>query len=159
MNWGIVITGFGLGTFKFLFAHWAVYGTARAANYDISILEIYIPVTAGAWVAMSVFYFMSGILMRRARAKRKKKIEEAIKSGVPFQGKPIFTRFNKAVVWIKRNIGIYGITLLAPLFLSIPLGSIVCAKFYGRKRRTFPLMLMFTAGYSALMCFWIFSIS
>ncbi|MEX1003509.1 MAG: hypothetical protein WDZ35_15430 [Crocinitomicaceae bacterium] len=158
MNWGLLITGFSLGTAKFLFAHWALYGAARAIEYDISWLELFISVTAGAWFAMAIFYYTSSLLMRKARIKRLNTIIEAEKRGIPYQPKPIFTRFNKSIVWIKRHIGIYGITLLAPLFLSVPFGSIVCAKFYRKHRRTFPLMLFFTAGYSALMCLWIYSI-
>jgi hypothetical protein len=70
---------------------------------------------------------------------------------LPFKRK--FTRVNKGLVKMKRGLGIYGVTLVAPLFLSIPIGSIVCAKFFGHDKRTFPLMLLFSGAYSFLMCF------
>ena len=95
--------------------------------------------------------------MRRAQLKRMNAILEAKKKGVEYKPKKKFTKMNKLIVWIKRNIGIYGVTLLAPLFLSIPIGSIICAKFYGKRKRTFILMMFFTAMYSALMCLWIFA--
>ena len=52
------------------------------------------------------------------------------------------------VVKLKRSVGIYGITFLAPLFLSVPIGSIISAKFYGKKKITFLLIVigMFTNG-------------
>jgi hypothetical protein len=157
MNWGLWSLGFGLGTFKFLFAHWTVHLSARAAGSDFTLFEIFISVTLGAWVSMSTFYFLSGVLMRRAQVKRMNAIIASKAKGKPVKTKKNFTRMNKAIVWIKRNIGIYGVTLLAPLFLSIPIGSIVCAKFYGRRKRTFLLMLFFTAMYSTLMCLWMFA--
>lgn len=158
MNWALWSMGFGLGTFKFLFGHWAVFGAFGADDIS-ALLQIYISVTAGAWFSMSIFFFSSGILMRRAKTKTLNAIIAAEKKGVEHKPKKVFTRLNKNIVWIKRNIGIYGVTFLAPLFLSVPLGSIVCAKFYGERRRTFPLMLVFTATYSALMCLWIYAVS
>jgi hypothetical protein len=35
------------------------------------------------------------------------------------------------------RVGKIGICFFAPLFLSIPLGSIISAKFYGRENNTF----------------------
>ncbi|MBD3636444.1 MAG: hypothetical protein HUJ25_03805 [Crocinitomicaceae bacterium] len=158
LNWGILIWGFLLGTFKFLFAHWGVYGSALKVDYDISIIEVFICTTAGAWVSMTIFYWGSSYFMKRAQEKRLRAVQEAKEKGIPYKGKKIFTRMNKTIVWIKRKIGIYGVTLLAPLFLSVPIGSIICAKFYGSRRRTFPLMMLFTASYSILICLWIISI-
>lgn len=156
MHWGLLATGFGFGTFKFLFAHWAIAGIAAGKEIEIHAAEIFISVTAGAWFSMTVFYFMSGFFMRRAKAKRNKQLQQALERGEEIKRKKVFTRANKLIVWIKRKFGIYGVSLLAPLFLSIPLGSIVCAKFYGQKKRTFPLMMFFTGTYSFLMSLWIY---
>ena len=38
---------------------------------------------------------------------------------------------------MKRSVGIIGIAFWAPFFLSIPLGSIITAKFYGDNKNTF----------------------
>ena len=43
---------------------------------------------------------------------------------------------------MKRSIGIIGITFWAPFFLSIPLGSIIAAKFYGHKKQAYPLIVL-----------------
>lgn len=160
LNWGLILTGFGLGTFKFLFAQWGTYGiyhNSVSENPEIGILQIYFSVMAGAWVSMASFYFLSGTLMKRAAEKRKRARIEALEKGIEFHEKKKFTRMNKLIVWIKQNIGIYGVTLIAPLFLSIPLGSIICAKFYGKRKRTFLLMMFFTASYSAVICLWIYA--
>jgi hypothetical protein len=151
MNWGLITTGFIFGTFKFLFAHWTIYFTFDLDGLD-SIVEIFISISAGAIATMAVFYFFSDYMMDRAALKRKNKRLDAIKNGIEFIPKKKFTRMNKALVRVKMKLGIYGVTLLAPLFLSIPLGSVVCAKFYGHHKKTFPLMLLFTTSYSFLMC-------
>lgn len=155
MNWGLMISGFWLGTFKFLFAHWLTFAAAVAIDHKPHFLEIFLSVTIGAWVSMSVFYFLSELLMKAAAKKRKQNYEESKRTGIPLKVKKKFTRINKALVKMKLGIGIYGVTLFAPLFLSIPIGSIVCAKFFGDEKKTFPLMLLFTASYSLIMCFFI----
>jgi hypothetical protein len=153
MNIGLMITGFWIGTIKFLFAHWAIFGISQGkAHY----YEIFISATAGAWASMAFFYYSSGYLMKRAAVKRKEKWLIALEKGLPPPPQKFFTRTNKLVVKTKRAIGIYGVTIIAPLFLSIPIGSIICAKFFGEDKRTFPLMLLFTGSYSVLMCFLIY---
>ena len=43
---------------------------------------------------------------------------------------------------MKMRFGIYGISMFAPLLLSIPLGTIVAAKFYGKERKTFFIIML-----------------
>ncbi len=152
MHYGLFVTGFLFGTFKFLFAHWLTHGAAHQMKYEPHFYEIFVSVQSGCIVSMTLFYFSSSGLMKLAADGRRKKREQALRTGKPVKIKRKFTRFNKGIVWVKRKIGIYGVTLLAPLFLSIPIGSVVCAKFYGDKLYTFPLMLLFTAAYGFLMC-------
>ena len=156
MNWGLISLGFGLGAFKFSIAHWTAYKSLGGGLWE-SIPQVFVGVTAGAWLSMSIFFFSSAWFMRRAATKRAAALEASLVSGVPLKEKKKFTFFNKAIIWIKRNIGIYGIAFFAPLLLSIPIGSIICAKFYGNKKKTFPLMMMFSAAYSFLMCLWMYT--
>jgi len=156
MNWGLILLGFGLGAFKFSIAHWMAYKSLGGGLWE-SIPQVFVGVTAGAWLSMSVFFFSSAWFMRIAAAKRAAALEASLARGVSIKQKNKFTFFNKAIVWIKRNIGIYGIVFFAPLLLSIPIGSIICAKFYGNKKKTFPLMMMFSAVYSFLMCLWMYA--
>lgn len=153
MNTGILTSAFILGTFKFMFAHWATHTAAiTTLGEEIPIWQIFISVTAGAWLAMTIFYFSSEFFMIRAHNKRKAAIQLAKETGTPLKRKRNFTWINKFIVRIKVKLGIYGVTAIAPLVLSIPIGSIVCAKFFGKERRTFYLMLLSTGTYSALQC-------
>src|SRR5687767_437389 len=101
-NTALFITGFLFGTFKFLFAHWTTFAAAAGMNYKPHFYEIFVSVTAGAWVSMAAFYFLSDLLMERAAKKRREKYEAAIASGIPIPFKRKFTRVNKALVKMKR---------------------------------------------------------
>ncbi len=151
MNWGLISLGFFFGTFKFLFSHWTIYLAFPSVGFD-TVAEIFVSTTAGALISMTAFYFLSEYMMSRAHDKRIAARKAILASGADYVPPKKFTRMNKLMVRLKRSIGIYGITFLAPLFLSIPLGSIVCAKFYGHHKKTYPLMVLFICVYSFVMC-------
>jgi len=136
MHWHLYFSLFGLSMIKFMFAPFG--GPAMKLNF----LETYISCVAGAFLAAFIFYFSSEFFMIRAHKKRQAALHDSITNGTPLKFKPKFTRFNKLIVRLKRRLGIYGIAFYAPLFLSVPLGSIVTAKFYGKEKRTFPLILL-----------------
>lgn len=143
MNFGLYITFFLLSTVKFLFAPFG--GPAARLNF----IETYISCVSGAIFSAAVFYYTSEYFMKRARDKRRREMEEARAKGIELKPKKKFTRINKFVVRIKRRFGIYGISLFAPLFLSVPIGSIITAKFYGGEKKTFMLITlgMFMNGF------------
>ncbi len=136
MAWHFYFTLFTLSMIKFMFAPFAGPGL------KLNFLETYLSCISGAFVAAFVFYFSSEFFMIRAHKKRKALLHASITTGTPLKYKPKFTRFNKLIVKLKRRFGIYGIAFYAPLFLSVPIGSIVTAKFYGKEKRTFPLILL-----------------
>ena len=68
--------------------------------------------------------------------------EKAKAEGKILVHKKNFTRTNKLIVKIKKSVGIIGTSFWIPFFLSIPLGSIITAKFYGKQRKTFPLIVL-----------------
>ena len=180
INWSLVTFGFSMGTFKFLFAHWLTY-YAMAEPTFFDLLQIFISTTAGAWITLTVFYWMSDYFMKRAKIRRLSKNKASKKNESKnwfnnsfrpkikkirslFRIKAVrnfrrwlYWRIKRFIVKVKNGLGVYGITLLAPLFLSIPGGAIVCAKFFGSQKKTFPLMLLNTGIYSFLMCLWIYT--
>lgn len=151
MNIDFYLFAFAMGTFKFLFSQWLAYGYAHQLNIEVGFWDVFLSTLTGAWCSMAVFYWMSEIFMERARKKRLEKIRIALEQGKLPSTHRKFTRLNKTIVWIKRHIGIYGVTLVAPMFLSIPIGAIVCAKFYGGEKITFFLMMAFTMVYALIM--------
>lgn len=114
----------------------------------LSFLETYLSCVSGGIAAAAIFYFSSNFFMKRAHEKRVKAYRDHLEKGIPHKKKKTFTWTNKMIVKIKRTLGIYGISLWAPFFLSVPIGSIVAAKFFGNEKRTFPLIVfgMFLNG-------------
>jgi hypothetical protein len=122
---------------KFMFTPFA--GPTPAA--DLTFIETYVSCVSGAIFSAAIFYFSSGFFMRRAQQKRAAAEQRALETGVLLKPKRKFTRMNKLIVRIKRRFGIIGVSMYAPFFLSVPIGSIVAAKFYGKEKRTFPLIV------------------
>lgn len=111
-------------------------------DMGLSFFETYFSCVAGGIVGSAVFYFSGGYFIRRAIEKREKLIADNLAKGIETPPKKRFTRMNKFIVKLKRSIGIVGISFWAPFFLSIPVGSIVTAKFYGDDKRTYPLIVI-----------------
>lgn len=136
MRWDVYFYFFGFSMIKFLFTPMA----GQAA--DLTFLETYLSCCAGALFSATIFYFSANYFMQRAAEKYQAKLKKSIELGTPMKVKKKFTAMNKFIIRTKRSIGIIGISFWAPLFLSIPGGSIVTAKFYGKNKITFPLIVV-----------------
>ena len=135
MNWG-VISLFGVSTVKFSFAP---FGGKIAG---LTFIETYVSCCSGAIVSAAIFYFLSNYFIKKSIEKNAKIRQHFLDQGLPIPVKKRFTRMNKWVIRMKRSIGIIGIAFWAPFFLSIPLGSIITAKFYGHNKNTFLLIMV-----------------
>ena len=122
MIWGY-ITLFFISTVKYITAPFLAL-TPMVPNDNFFFTWIVV-VSAGL-CSVTFFYYLAEYFMERNRKK-------LIKKGII---KRKFTRMNKLAVKIKLGIGIYGLALLTASFLSIPLGAIICAKFFGHEKKT-----------------------
>tara|TARA_B100001109_G_scaffold149449_1_gene121591 strand:- start:660 stop:1124 length:465 start_codon:yes stop_codon:yes gene_type:complete len=136
MNWSGYITLASVATIKFMFS--AIPGPAMGLSY----IETVASISIGAALSAAFFYFSSEFFMNRARTKKIKLRLDAQASGKPYKGKKTFSKVNKAVVKLKLRLGKVGICFWAPFFLSVPVGSIVAAKFYGKHSFTFLFILI-----------------
>lgn len=127
---------FFLSMVKFMFA--PLGGPAA----DLAFLETYLVCLSGALFSTTIFYFMSEFFMLRSHQKKIAKYYKAIDRGEKPKLKKNFTKVNKAIVKLKIKIGVYGVALFAPLFLSVPVGTIITAKFFGKEKKTFPLIVI-----------------
>ena len=135
MNWDGIISLFGISTFKFLVAP---FGGKIAG---LTFIETYISCCSGAILSAAIFYSSANYFIKRSIKKNAKIRKDLIDKGLPIRVKKRFTRRNKGLIKIKRSIGVVGIAFWAPFFLSIPLGSIITAKFYGYNTKTFLLII------------------
>ena len=131
-----LFTLFLISMVKFMFAPFG----GPALKLDFA--ETYLSCISGATFSAAIFFFSANYFMKRARRRNKQKREQRLAMGLSIKIKKDFTRVNKFIVRTKRSIGIIGITFLAPLFLSVPLGSIIAAKFYGKNKNAFLLIFL-----------------
>jgi hypothetical protein len=134
--WSHFLTLGGLATFKFMFA--PIYGR----TVGLTFWETYFATFTGGLSAALFFYIFAGYFIRRAANKRVQLRLKAIYNGEIYIEKSHFTFVNKLIIRMKRKIGIYGIAFYVPFFLSVPIGTIIVTKFYGKKSKTFPLIAL-----------------
>ena len=132
MNFAAYSTGFLMGTVKFMFA-----ATSMMA-FSVSYWEIVFATFLGAFVSFNIFFFFSGLLMERAREKKLEKIKNG-----SLKSKKQFSRMNKFIVKMKlSSFGYFVLVIVGPMVLSIPIGSIIIAKFYRRIKFTYWLEMV-----------------
>ncbi len=108
----------------------------------LTFLETYLSCVAGGVFGAFVFYFSANYFMHRAIQKRADYRKKCLDEGKEIVEKRKFTRMNKFIVRLKLKLGIFGTAMWVPLFLSVPIGSIITAKFYGHKKLTFPIIVL-----------------
>jgi hypothetical protein len=145
MAWGSLLTVFFTATVKFMFAPFAGNGMG------LPFWETFLAAFAGGTFGSAVFYFFSELMMSISHKQKIKKHEEMERKGLPIPIKKKFSKTNKFIIRIKHKLGIYGICFWAPFFLSVPIGSIIVAKFYGKLHKTFPLIILGMAINSMIM--------
>ncbi len=116
---------FLLSSVKFLFAP----ASSIALGYDLP--KTIIITFCGGSFGTTIFYFL-GSAIASWWAKHKKK---------PKKKKKIFTNTNRKIVFIKNKYGLIGLCLITPGIISIPVGSILAAKYFRHDKRTFPFLI------------------
>lgn len=144
MKWGALTSIFLIATTKSMVA------PLPGPKFKLSFLETYLATVSGAILGAAVFYFAAEYFMLRTKKKRDRKRELALEKGIPFKEKKKFTFINRMMVRIKRSLGIIGLSFWAPFFMSIPIGAVVVAKFYGKRKITF-LLICIGIGINALI--------
>jgi membrane protein YqaA with SNARE-associated domain len=145
MAWGSLLTVFFTATVKFMFAPFAGNGMG------LPFWETFLAAFAGGTFGSAVFYFFSESVMKISHNQKVKKHEELERKGIAIPVKKKFSKTNKFIIRIKHKLGMYGICFWAPFLLSVPIGSIVVAKFYGKLHKTFPLVILGMAINSLVM--------
>jgi len=132
MNFAAYTTGFLMGTVKFMFA-----ATSMMA-FSVSYWEVVFATFLGAFVSFNFFFFFSGLLMERAKEKKLIKIKDGT-----LKPKKQFSKMNKFIVKMKlSSFGYFVLVIVGPMVLSIPIGSIIIAKFYRRIKFTYWLEIV-----------------
>lgn len=136
MQWVALSTVFFTAMVKFMFS------PALGPALKLSYIETYLANLAGAVLSMTVFYYAAEFFLKRSHNAKVLKNKLAIEQGKALPKKPIFTKKNKFIIRMKSKIGVIPFAFWAPFLLSIPIGSIITAKFFGKRSITYPLMVL-----------------
>lgn len=128
MNWGAFILVFILAATKFLFA-------PSVSLYTFGFWETILFVSIGGIAGVSLFYFGAGWLIDFNHKRRLKK-EALLRSQGKIVEKKVFTPFRRKIIRIKKSFGLIGIAIVTPCIISIPIGSVIAARFYHHKPQT-----------------------
>jgi len=121
---------------KFMFA--PLYGKAVGLNF----FETYFSLLSGGLLAAFIFYKLTYRILERNRQKKIQKRVLAMDMGFEYFEPKKFTRTNKFIVKTRRKFGFFICAFFFPFFLSVPLGTIVSTKFYGKKPMFLPVVVL-----------------
>ncbi len=101
-------------------------------------MQTVIMIGIGGCTGVLLFFFAGGWIMKKAEVRRKNKRN--------------FTRTNKAIVRLRRGQGLNGLAVITPVIISIPIGSLIAAKYYRHQRRTLPVLLAAVLFWDVVLC-------
>ncbi len=123
---------------------WGMVKMLVAAGFGVgfgfSFLETFVWTAAGGCAGVLLFYRLSERLSERWRLRWLRRRTLALRRGVA--ARRIFTRRNRWIIRVKRASGYLGVAALTPLVLTIPVGSILAARFFHHDRRALPALLV-----------------
>lgn len=141
-------------------------------SYDFTFLEIILYSVTGGMLGVLVFTFFASKLHQvwiLFKLKIKKSFNKSSNYSEPIADfdapvkinytyiennqsqKKVFTKRNRRLVTIFRKYGLFGITFLTPVILSIPIGTIIANSFEPKKRKIFLFMFISILFWSTLM--------
>ena len=102
---------------------------------DLPFWETYFAALIGGSLSATFFYFFSELMLKISEKRKAKKLA----SNQPIKRKS--SKSKRLILKIKNKFGMYGICILGPFILSIPIGTIIAAKMYGKSKMTYPIIL------------------
>ena len=143
-----IINVFLLATVKYFYA--PMYGFFL----ELGFVETTLIVLAGGVFGFFLFYFISDTFLVYVRHLKPVVVKVTPhKTRLRYRGwkmkrfkkkknKKVFTRQNKFFVKARRNYGMWGIALLTPGVLSIPIGAFLLRKYYGHRKDAIPAAVL-----------------
>jgi hypothetical protein len=128
-----------LSAMKFIFA------PPLSFELGFTFIQTIFVTTIGGLIGVIFFYFLSEIILKLFRRiwpdiksffkkpVAQTQITAVIKKRIE-KHKKYFSRKNKFIIMLRRKWGLWGIAILTPVLLSIPLGTFLANKYYRNKR-------------------------
>ena len=116
-----------------------------------------IAVTVGGISGFIFFYYFSGFIIRYFN-KHKQALNFTIKKYFWIdiarlfkpkpRTKPASTKRMRSLVKFRRSYGLWGIIIMTPVILSIPIGAFLLKKYYSTRKNVFAYMMISILGWS-----------
>lgn len=120
-----------IASVKFMFAPF------EAERYHFTFWESFAMTTIGGLVGIYVFYYAGSKVTtwwRHIVALVKSIFIRKPVKEIECKPRKIFTRGRRFIIGIKMKFGLAGVAFVTPCLISIPIGTIVAANFYRKKR-------------------------
>ncbi len=125
-------------------------------QFEFSFAETILWTNVGGIAGIYFFAFLSEKMIdwwKRTFRRANRKILEDEQ-----QVKKIFTRKNRRIVRIKQKYGLFGIALITPFLLSIPVGVFLMVRYYYTSKTKFLYLigsnLLWSIIYTGFYMFW-----
>lgn len=129
---------FLLAMIKYFYA--PMYGVALGMSFWAN----FIAAAIGGSIAFTVYFFFVGKVATffhwLAEVTDWKRPKIRIKRRKPRNR--IFIKRNRMIVKLRRNYGMWGIILLTPVLLSLPVGAFLLRKYYHHEKKALPIMIV-----------------
>jgi hypothetical protein len=141
---------------KFLFA------PPYAIGIGYSYLQTFLITTIGGLLGVIFFFYVSELLLtlfkkfwpviKKTFSKSEPQSEfNTVDLASDAARKRQFTRKNKFIVNLRRKYGLWGIAILTPVLLSIPLGTFLASKYFKNKKSILFSLAISVIGWSLIM--------
>lgn len=114
-----------------------------------SIPSTVVMTSVGGCLGVFVFFKSSGWFMERSERSRRLKALRRDQEGRP--PARVFNRRNRTIVRVKRSQGLPGLALITPAIISIPIGTIIAAKYFRHHPRALPWLFGSVVLWSLLL--------
>ncbi len=138
-----ILTVMLMAALKFLFSGLVSFGMGNTFWETVLYTAI-----GGSFGALT-FYLLSKQVLEWFRIRYIRKTMERKAKGLP--AKRIFTRTNRVIVKIKHRYGMSGLVAFTPPILSIPITSLLAAKYFRHDRRTLPALISSVLVWSVVL--------
>jgi membrane protein YqaA with SNARE-associated domain len=135
-SWALFGGMFLLGTFKFLFA------ATPGATVNHPFWSTVLAVCLGGITSAALFFYLGKWIFRMIQARKERELTKK---------KKIKIRRNRFILAVKSRIGFVGLCLFSTVLFPLPLGVLICARFYGNRRSAFPLITLGIVIHSILL--------
>jgi hypothetical protein len=149
---------FFLSMIKYFYA--PLYGVA----IGMSFWQIFFSLISGGVLAFTVYYYFTDLVLIYSKhlspalawmipaGWRHAYIRRKVKRKIKRRNRKKFTRRTKFMVKLRRKYGMWGIILLTPVLLSLPIGAFLLRKYYRQNRLSFPFMITSIVVEGFILC-------